>query len=652
MLFVAKKNSGRKKEAMMNILQELRFYIEVLAGERQGERIEIPLLGSAEENTYPWIHEDEEICFKLVVPYTSESPILWISDLPKPPSVSKRINDRVLYIWHPESRGYNRYQAFFLNCFGSCRLDIEIRDAGQGQTQLIELAPFEVKARKITAQRLREMIRYLASRTDALARAAFSVTRAPLGQGKRKNRVTYLLKEAEEGLHLFEQQLPTLIARYCTRLVPKRVICMPGPADYFDANTAEWLLSHLDLLIPAQDENDAVALIEDQPYTVRRLEVSELVEDSNVYENQVLHSYLTSIKTFLAEIRKECDRIQDQAFSGQVKSREHGTEDSSRYVSFSLEIKTSLRELFEGRKTKCGHLLEKCNYLMSILDIKIPVTKLLPGMPSLTPWIKANLHYRILFEKIIGWYQMGGIDWSDEEALAGVRSIDELYEYFCLYKLIDGLEKLGFRPRPDETSLTDSEFGHPQRRYEFEKGSIHITLYYEKEIWSPRHRSANKDATYLNVEGWVWDTSRRKGKPAGFNSRRVPDYIFEITANQHQKTAPGVLAIFDAKYSPPDTVFFEKLPVLVMRYVHGISRQEGGISPVISLYLLHPKEMEEGVNQTPVRSFYTEDYDIFGDKAVIPALGAAEVDPASDWDLSVLIERIVEIADRVVQDCT
>ncbi len=639
----------------MNIQQELRFYIEVLAGERQGERIEIPLLGSAEENACPWIHEDEEICFKLVAPYTGgESPILWISDLPKPPSVSKRINDRVLYIWHPESRGYNRYQAFFLNCFGSCRLDIEIRSPGQGEQQWVELAPFEVKARKITAERLREMIRYLAARTDALARADFSVTRASLGQGKRKNRVTYLLKEAEEGLHLFEQQLPTLIARYCTRLVPKRVICMPGPADYFDANTAEWLLSHLDLLIPAQDESDAVAVIEEQPYTVDRLEVSALVEDSNVYENQVLHSYLTSIKTFLAEIRKECDRIETQAFSGQAKSREDGTEDSSRYVSFSLEIKTSVRELFEGRKTKCGQLLEKCNYLMRVLDIKMPVTKLPLGMPTLTPWVKANLHYRILFEKIIGWYQMGGIDWSDEEALVGVRSIDELYEYFCLYKLIDGLEKLGFERHPDETSLTDSEFGSPKRRYEFEKGSIHLTLYYEKEIWSPRHRSAGQtaaDFSYLNVEGWVWDTSRRKGKPTGFNSRRVPDYIFEISTNRNspgqKKSVPGVLAIFDAKYSPPDTVFFEKLPVLVMRYVHGISRQEGGASPVISLYLLHPKEMEESENPTPVRSFYTGGYDIFGDRAVIPALGAAEVDPASDWDLSVLIERIVEIAEKV-----
>lgn len=638
----------------MNIQQELRFYIEVLAGERQGERIEIPLLGSAEENACPWIHEDEEICFKLVAPCTSESPILWISDLPKPPSVSKRINDRVLYIWHPESRGYNRYQAFFLNCFGSCRLDIEIRNAGQDGQQWIELAPFEVKAKKITAERLREMIRYLAARTDALARAAFSVTRAPLGQGKRKNRVTYLLKEAEEGLHLFETQLPTLIARYCTRLVPKRVIVLPGPTDYFDANTAEWLLSHLDLLVPAQDENDAVAVIEDHPYTVSKLEVSELVEDSNVYENQVLHSYLTSIKTFLAEIRKECDRIETQAFSGPVKSREDGTENSSRYVSFSLEIKTSVRELFEGRKTKCGQLLEKCNYLMRVLDIKMPVTKLPLGMPTLTPWVKANLHYRILFEKIIGWYQMGGVDWSDEEALVGVRSIDELYEYFCLYKLIDGLEKLGFERIPDEaSSAADSEFGSPKRRYEFEKGRIHLTLYYEKEIWSPRHRSAvqaGTDYSYLNVEGWIWDNSRRKGKPTGFNSRRVPDYIFEISTDRNalsqKKSAPSVLAIFDAKYSPPDTVFFEKLPVLVMRYVHGISRQEGGVSPVISLYLLHPKEMEAHENTVPVRSFYTNEYDIFGDKAAIPALGAAEVDPASDWDLSVLIERIVEIAEN------
>ncbi|QTA86690.1 hypothetical protein [Desulfonema magnum] len=643
----------------MDDQQDFRFYINVLSGGRQGERIEIPLLDRMTENTFPWILEDEEISFKLIAPGHMQNPILWISDLPKPPSYSRTLDNKIIYIWHPESRGTNRYQAFFLNCFGSCQLDIEMRKQG-GEQQWIELAPFEVKAKKITADRLREMIKYLSSRVDDLAGASFSVTQVAAEQTKGRKRVTSFLKEVEEGLSLFEKQLPILLGKHCTRLVPKRVVHMPRPDHYFEANTSEWLLSHLDILIPVPDFNEAVAIIDNRPYTVNRLEVNELVEDSNVYENQVLHSYLNSIKTLLLEIRKECDRLESQTSSGPVRSGEpfetpsYRNGSNNRYVSFSNEIKSSVGALFKGRKAKCDQLMKKCNYLMRVLDEKIPVRRLLVGMPSLTPWVKANIHYRILFEKIIRWYQMGTADWSDEEALVGVRSIDELYEYFCLYKLIDGLEKLGFQRKdiPDaKTQEMVYQDSMPKHKYEFQKSGMSLILYYEKEIWSPRYKAAREEP-YLNVEGWIWDTYRKKGKRTRFNSKRVPDYIFEISMNQDRPDPSGknsILAIFDAKYSPADIVFFEKLPLLVMRYVHGISRRQGGFSPVISLYLLHPKDTDKGPESEAVRSFYTNAYDLFGNNAVIPALGAAEVDPASTWDISRLIGRIVALAEQELQ---
>ncbi len=633
--------------------QDCNFYIEILAGDRRGERIEIPRFDPmASAAPCAWIREDEAICFELVSPCGTESPVLWISDLPKPPSNSKIIRKQMHYFWHPESRGVNQYQAFFLNCFGSCQLDIEIQNKGGGQ-QWIELAPFEVRAKKITAERLRKIIQYLAAHMDDLTDSVFSVTQVAVGQRGRK--VSTFLKAVEEGLHLFEQQLPILLTRYCTRLVPKRVVRMPGANDYFEANTAEWLLSHLDTLMPAADLDNAVATIDGHPYTASKLEVSELVEDSDVYENQVLHSYLNSIKTFLVETRKECDRIQSQASPAGTEEPAESVPykgDASRYVSFSIEIKTSVRELFKARRTKCDQLLEKSNYLRRVLEEKVPVTRLFAGVPALTPWIKANLHYRILFEKIIRWYQMGRADWSNEEALVGVRSIDELYEYFCLYKLIDGLEKLGFsRKDRSEAESQDSIYldSVPKQTYEFEKGRIHLTLYYEKEIWSPKYKTS-EESHYLNVEGWIWDTYRRKGKRTRFNSKRVPDYIFEILVDQGtsapDRESDRVLAVFDAKYSPADMVFFEKLPLLVMRYVHGISGRAGGISPVLSLYLFHPKDVSQDSKLPPVRSFYTNDYDIFGEKAAIPALGAAEVDPASDWDISDLIQRIIELAEQ------
>jgi len=635
----------------MNIYQDFKFFIHVLGGNRQGRHIEIPLLEQSKESPGVWVLEDEEICFKLVAPQNTESPILWISDLPKPPSDYRKVNNRAIYTWHPESRGANRYQAFFLNCFGSCQMDIEIRRKG-GDKQWIELAPFEVRAKKISAERLREMIVYLSAHIDDLA-GGFSVTKIAAGQTKAGSRVARLLKEAEDGLSLFEDHLPILIARHRTRLVPRRVVHVPGPGDYFDANTAEWLLSHLDMLTPAADMNDAITVIDNLPYTVEKLEVNELTEESDVYENRVLCSYLNSIKTFLVEIRKECEQAQIHERAG----RKYYEEDADRYVSFSIEIKSSVRELFKVRKAKCDTLLEKCNYLVRVMDIRIPVTRFLSDVPSLTPWVKANLHYRILFEKIIFWYQMATNDWSNEEALVGIRSIDELYEYFCLYKLIDALDESGFRLEESEDrgqsykTGWNSEYGAPRRTYEFRKGATRLVLHYEKEIWSPQHRNIETEQ-YMNVEGWIWDSYRKKGqKRTGVNSKRVPDYIFEISREQdagENNSTGSVLAVFDAKYSSPDTVFFEKLPMLVMRYVHGISGKKGGPSPVISLYLLHPKAMDEDSEMASVRSFYTDDYDLFGEKTAIPALGTAEIDPASTWTIATLIQRITEVAEDVL----
>lgn len=633
-------------------MDDFRFYIKVLAGPRQGERIEIPRSDQGTGHCAQ-IYEDEEICFMLISSAETENPILWISDLPKPPSDFKRLSQKVIWLWHPESRGFNRYQAFFLNCFGTCRIAIEVR-ADTGEPQWIELRPFEVLARKITGDRLREIIKYLASRMADLPGASFSVTRIAAGQ--RKRNATTLLKEAEDGLNLFEKQLPILLAQHRTRLAPKRIVHTPGPGDYFDANTAEWLLSHPDMLIPASESPDAVAVIDSRPFTVDRLEVSELFENSNVYENQVLHSFLHNLRTFLAETLAACNRI--EAGSGSRSSSpgdwnpapadfssgtkpEGITPHTGGYVSFSTEIRTSVRELFKGRKVKCEQLLLKCNYLMRVLEERIPVKRLLFGAPSLTPWVKANAHYRVLFERIIKWYHRGATDWSDEETLAGVRSIDELYEYFCLYKIMDALEKSGFL-REEKAGETGS-YNILRGRYDFIREQTRVTLYYEKEIWSPKHRGADNEK-YFNVEGWIWENFRRKGAHA----KRVPDYILEISRDGEEETeSESVLAVFDAKYSPRDTVFFEKLPMLVMRYVHGISGKSGGVSPVAALYLFHPKESDHDT-EAAVRSFYTSEYDVFGDKAVIPALGTAELDPASRWDISVLINRIVELAELML----
>lgn len=622
------------------------FKLIYLNGNRDDKVVDIKLIEEQKNHAEICIFENQPIAFELTTISKIYDPILWISDLSiEPTRIETNSDGIVTYFWYPKSTGNNWYEPFFLNYFGICDIHIKATDIDGNQLYL-GATQFEIKATKMTSDRVHKIVEYLSQKGEDIVASNYSITKIRSNTQQGRTKVLTLLSEAEDGLIFLENKLNNILAQKCTKLIPKYLIRPPRHNDKYDSTTVEWLLSHMDVLQPSQDIDDSIAIINSKYYSPSELEVCELYADTNRYENQILHGYLISMKLFMLEVQKHTNLICDT-------DNNNPSINGKGYHSFFKEMKNSYKKLFESRYDKCNYLLHKIDRLITIFNEKLPVTEPIKNSPILTPWVKSNIHYRRVYEKIIRWYRLGKADWESEGTLLGIRSLDKLYEFFCLYKLLDGIEDSGFyiiQPKSMHKKEMFREIQYqddiPDKKFEFKKGKTTLTLYHEREFWSPQHKQSTGD--YNNVEGWnvrnKMNADIRKG--TGPYSKRVPDFSLEFSIEGDSFSAKKVLAIFDAKYSSFEKTFKETLPLLVMRYVHGISYSTGGDNPVISLFLLNPQDK----NVNSIRSFHTEGYDIYGDNFALPALGVVEVDPESEFSLSNLINRISQIAEMKLLD--
>ncbi|PSR53260.1 hypothetical protein AHMF7605_06810 [Adhaeribacter arboris] len=354
-----------------------------------------------------------------------------------------------------------------------------------------------------------------------------------------------------------------------------------------DESSINWLLHNFHVIARTDPYNSSRIKINNRFYGISQIQSSDLITSTDIYENQIIHGYLQDVKEYLINILANITNniVSDNDFGLTLREIQIN--------KYFLRLKTIVYNLTD----LVDELIYKCNKIIPVSSPKIE-------WPSIFYGFESKDHYYQIGVQIISWFDRKNFKFDNHFLFSGVRTLDKLYELFCLYKIINAIVDLGYEYNefaPSNFKINnkwDDRVTAHAGRYSFKKlDGCSITLNYE---YVPK---------YLFTSSSL------------YKGQLLPDFILEIRK-------PGVkdinLVILDAKYKPFSNIKRFDLAELTLKYLHGISSDINSIN-FKGLFLLHPKDKVGKDNTKPVWSYHQEEFDLFSLNPIYPSIGTVEV---------------------------
>lgn len=281
---------------------------------------------------------------------------------------------------------------------------------------------------------------------------------------------------------------------------------------------------------------------------------------------------------------------------------------------------------------RCHLFIRRLSRIKQILNDRIKVSQVYTREPHFTHKAKQNLTYQKIFLLMIEWSRFGRPDWSLQNELNSIQDLSKLFEFylFCVVK-----EHILNYSRQFNGGLIESPIdGTNDSRFVFQiTKELKGELLYEPNIFN----SDIEDALlrdYRNTEAWKRSGESfrlRKDKKYTkdeYRFRRTPDVVFCLTNGDVDS-----ILIMDAKYMQSQKAFHEAMPECVMKYIHGIHHAKTGKNTSIGLMIVNPDEADI------TRHYHHDEYTIFGETPVLPAIMTASIDVSKAHKFNSTIQK-------------
>ncbi|MGL5423677.1 MAG: hypothetical protein ACRDAJ_12000 [Serratia fonticola] len=563
--------------------------ILVISGNRSGQTLHLAELNSQESIT-SWVKENEalEIRLEIVGSYSYAELMLYDHLIPATEVFDE--DGSTIFHWKPKLRWGGQYECLFFNYFGVAEFTVKLFTDSSDEPDFVSFQPIDVLASKLNAKNVECMLSYLAKLEDDEIHSVFQTTKYNTGFKEGLHSPKSNLERLEFSFQLICSVLPELLKKPITKLLPVQKIINPGDNDVFDDSSLGWLVSNLSVLDECDDINKSHLRYGSKMYRASALQVSELEENPDVYENWVVHGFLALLITEVTTQLNSYDNFGLRTSSVSA-TRPEG------YSSFFDQVNIFRKNLLRNQIIRCEHLLSSITKFKFHLDSKLSVTRVLMQRPILTPKAAANTAYRSIFIEFINWFEKSSPDWSVYENLFAIKSIPILFEAYSYYRVAQSLSHIFDRNKKVGNYWEDSN-GHE------------ITLFREPIYWMSKNRNV-VDSKFINTEGLIVTKSGVKYRDHSHKySQRRPDIVIEIKLpNDEYK-----LLILDAKYTSDKLAVDKYLPECTMKYVHGIHLKRRGSTVVNSMTILFPDQ------HGGFLSFHDSEHNILGPSPVTPSL--------------------------------
>ena len=490
---------------------------------------------------------------------------------------------------------------YFSECFGEAVL--RLYSAGESL-----IAVIDVQARKITAEQALKMISYLSERHETLIRTCFSRSTIPTGSmPKGLVQPEAYLDCAEKFLELKKGLLLDLVRTRRTRLIPIKEMAWSPQSSSAVIDVAD-VIDGLDGIMPTHGSPDLV--IRKRSFKVVNLPLTVLRESSDLLENQILLGGLYSIRTRVEQIAAELLRIR----TGEIEPA--GGYESLR--SLVLELTCT------GMLNRCERIKSDCIDLTRVMEDRLGVKYHGELRPRMTPYARSSKVYRLLFTKLADWYDLGELSFDAQHLIVKLRSLWQIYEFFCLFVLSECLMNSGWKSLD---CLPDPDFGYSVPSM--------VSLGREAYILNIHYNKAIKPIKNGVSESGLVDVEHR-----GFssNSHWRPDFVFEFKIDGK---ASRRYLILDSKYSTEETVKKYHLPEITQKYYWGTSVYDAATGridnrSIAGVAAIYPKAGR------PIVNWRGRSNDLKSLTSVLPMIFGAHLSIDSPHQFDNLVNHVVE----------
>ncbi|MCY7359705.1 MAG: hypothetical protein LH609_20075 [Rudanella sp.] len=482
----------------------------------------------------------------------------------------------------------------FRNRFGQCRLSFPADDGPP-----ILLGMLQISTSKASEEQLSRMLTYLWERQsnwfDGQSRVGIDYLLPP-------DSMLGTLARLRADLLFLHRQQPLFRLMPQTRLLPTRQRLSAPRPDQLTESALTYVLDNPYCLEPVESAGADTLTWQGRAYRLRETETDLLQENTDTPENRLLHGYLIDVGQYLLSLP---DTIRNAPLPGE----------------------TGWQQNVMARRigTEATRLLRLINDWQYFADEYLPVSRPEFILPNSLTGFEHSDHYRHTGRLIRTWFSSGrAVGLGAETALTGIRSVDKLYELFCLHRWLDAWQTMGyvwklFVPATGGNVEADRRNADP--------GFYHL-----------HHPNGHRAMVAYDClpPHYQITVPYKKSMPLR------PDFLIEWTPAEGQ----AQYLIADAKFRPAFPMREHELPTLVMKYVNGISPDRNHRSAPLSrgLLLLHPAVPPNfSVGREGFWFLQFPRFDWFGDQPAMIQIGqvAVSVDNTDDY-LGVLLNRWVQ----------
>jgi len=592
----------------------MKLLIKIESGNRKGYTLDIDLGSPSTQGNIKskYILETEAVSFHLASTEYYEHIDLILENIHYEFIFRDESLDGIFNYYLKPRRLKNGAEALlFMNYFGIASLIIMLRN--EGDRTLCEVPPIEILAKKISAIQANKMVDYILSQPANSLLDTCGATRLGASSSVGGNEPSNLLEQLLADIRTLEELTPYIVNKPLSSLSSHPTLKSGRSVDVIHEEGISWLFENLSVLNETDSLEEAHLSIDDTYYSASELLTSELKENTDIYENRVIHTYIKSLLSFTHEL-----------LSGLEKYKHHSRNSHDGYISFY----ETMNKLVSKASKKDLDIIERCRIsLVKLQDVYsqyVPVNGFFNEMPRISEKVKANRHYLSLYMTMISWYQNNEIDWSTKKLLLAITDIPKLFELYNLTRIKDWCARNSQNEIPNYNTAS----------WKGEIDGADIELHYEPIYWMEGH---SKSSNIVNTENRTPDASLKdaRGLPRGYNDRshRAPDFVISKTTPDNRTS----LIILDAKYTTPPLAYTKYLPQCTMKYVHGISGKDDG-AIATSMIILHPD------NQDVFRDFHVSEYGVFSRTPQLPVLGCQSITfETHELGLDKLLSSLIKI---------
>lgn len=574
------------------------------------------------------LNETDAIDIEVSIPIESEEygkPYLLIGDVPLEMVSSSITESQLTFVSVNDPNVYNNQP--FYNYFGESEISLCFSDNDISYRIIVD-----IKARQANAELASSMLKYVSDNMNDMLMLCFS--KSYVGGDFHDDQKSTIHK-----ISLLKKIMNYMILNKGVFLKDhkfdwKHHVEITKNGSPTGPDSVFWVLQNLDRIEPS-DKHSANLKIEERLYKTDKSPRDYISENSDVYENRVIYSFLNAAKFFVIDlINKSSKNL------GENIDRYLVTDDSDSYVSFEHALKSYRRSIISHHLSELKQLNKSIDGFIYLYknELGVKLINVLP--PRMTPFVLSRPRYRSLYEQVHKWYLAGTPNLFKNQLLMGLKNLSSIYELVSLHMLHSTikeeffveLKNKAYRHYDDSLSFDGEIRDRPDdltyNYFYYESGGLSIELFFEPKIDVYRNG--------ITQTGDLINVSNKPETRYGIH-HYLPDFVVRLN---HSSLSYPLVNILDSKYTDHKNILKYALPNTERKYLYEVFQVKDGeklkAESITSLLLLYA----HGSNN--VASKLSKLHRVDGDIPIYPQGAGLKLTPDDNIHLGNWIRKIYD----------